>query len=107
VGLAAEGAVTQFNNKSFSVNMGASEAYRDNWERTFGKAAPELEHAAEQAVSVLKLSQQEAAVLRAAFEHVRLYFMRDQGVFALSNGDIEIVERFLVKARAYWDASTK
>ena len=32
--------MTQFKNKSFTVHMGANDAYRDNWERTFKKETP-------------------------------------------------------------------
>lgn len=45
--------MTQYANKTFAVHMGANDAYRDNWERTFRKDEPThpLEHAAEAAVN--------------------------------------------------------
>lgn len=41
--------MTNFTNKTFSVHMGANDAYRDNYDRAFGKAAPVAETPLEQA----------------------------------------------------------
>jgi hypothetical protein len=53
--------MTKYLDKSFSVAPGRSDAYRDNWDQTFGKKAAEpgqespLEHAAREATESTNL----------------------------------------------------